>query len=376
MTAPSSPRCLVVGGGVVGLAVALALRRRQAEVVVLERSPSCGQGASAAAAGMLAVGAEAPDRGPFLDLCRASLRLWPGWARELSELSGVDPELQSEGLLRVSGSEQGVERLEAQRLRHLDEGVPVSHLLDAAELRQLVPGLGDGALAGLDYPEDGHVHTHRLVEALVGACRALGVQLRTRAEVEDLQLTGKGARARLGDGEELSGDVLLVCAGAWSSRLLPKRPQFTVEPVRGQIVALDPGAAVLPRIVFSDDGYLLQKRSGLVLAGATEERVGDRPWPTADVVARLIEMAAGLLPALAKARFARAWAGLRPYAPEGLLAGRVSSGSALLVATGHFRNGVLLAPVTGELMARAVMEGKDPAELEPFRPSRPAAAAR
>jgi glycine oxidase len=129
---------------------------------------------------------------------------------------------------------------------------------------------------------------------------------------------------------------------------------------------------VLPRIVFGDHGYLLQKRSGLVLAGATEERVGFQSWTTLEGVLQVASAARRLLPSLAPARFAGSWAGLRPFARVGPLLGRTPAHPGVLLATGHYRNGVLLAPITAELITQAVVSGEDPPTLGPFSPRRQA----
>jgi glycine oxidase len=322
---------------------------------------------------MLAGGAEATDEDPFQELCHASRALWPGWAAELQEASGVDCELKLSGLLRVTMSDQGASQLERKSQGQRQRGVQVSSILDPDQLALLVPGLGPRVVAGLHYPSDGHVHTHRVTEALLLACARQGVAIETNAEV--LAIGSREGRPSLSlrGGRDLVGDYVVVCAGSWTAELLPPplSGQPAVEPVRGQIVALDPGHQLLPMIVFGDDGYLLQKRSGLVLAGATEERVGFQPWPTVQGVARLIGSAADLMPQLDESRFAYAWAGLRPHAPDGWpLLGRIQEGGRLLLATAHYRNGVLLAPLTAQLIARAIFEGADPPELAAFSPGR------
>ena len=373
MESVARPECLVVGAGVVGLAVADALVRRGARVGILERGARCGEEASAAAAGMLAGGAEATGADPFQDLCRASRQLWPGWAAELERESGLDCELELTGLVRVTASEEVALELERKSAWQRDHGVEVSPLLDAPQLAQLVPGLGSSVLAGLHYPTDGHIHSHRLTAALVAACTRQGVAIETDTEVVAIDIRASRPRLSLSGGRELEADYVVVSAGSWSGALIPPSAagQLSVEPVRGQMVALDPGRQVLPVIVFGDHGYLLQKRSGLVLAGATEERVGYQSWPTAEGVGRLVTAAIDLMPQLSQSRFAYAWAGLRPHSADGWpLLGRTEVGGRVLLATAHYRNGVLLAPVTAELIARAVFEGSDPPELGPFSPGR------
>jgi glycine oxidase len=358
---------------VVGLAVAVSLARRGASVRVLEREARCGEGASGAAAGMLAEGAEATEAGPFQGLCRSSRELWPSWSEELRRTTGVDCELDRTGLVRVTNSAEGRRRLEQQSSWQKSHGVEVSSLLGPSQLAQLVPGLGPAALAGLHYPNDWHVHSHRVVEALIAACAVHGVKIETETEVSAIESRPGGSRLSLVDGRTVEADYVVVCAGSWSGRLLGffGAGETAVEPVRGQIVAIDPGRPLLSVILFGDHGYLLQKRSGLVLAGTTEEHVGYQPWPTVDGVRQVVAVAVELLPELSGARFAYAWAGLRPRGPDGRpLLGRTELGGRMLLATAHYRNGVLLAPVTGELIARAVFEGADPPELEAFSPRR------
>jgi glycine oxidase len=367
------PECLVVGAGVVGLSVALSLARAGAKVRILERGPKCGQEASAAAAGMLAEGAEVGAEGPFHSLSHQSRDLWPGWAARLLAETGVDCELESTGLLRVTSSAEVSQRLTLSRTWQSSRGVEVSELMDLAQLRKILPELGGSIVAGLGYPGDWHVHSHRVVEALVAACLLHGVEIETGTEATTLDPGSGRPRLRLHSGGGAEADYVVIAAGSWSGGLLSTalKRECRVEPVRGQIVALEPGRPLLPMILFGDDGYLVQKRSGLVLAGTTEEFAGYRSWPTAQGVELLIGIACELLPELVEARFAYAWAGLRPHVADGLpLLGRLEAGGRVLVATAHYRNGVLLAPITGELIARAVLEGEDPPELAAFSPQR------
>lgn len=324
---------------------------------------------------MLAEGAESTAAGPFQELCRSSRELWPNWAEELRQTTGVDCELDRSGLVRVATSKQGARRLEQQAKWQRGQGLEVSSLLEPGQLLQLVPGLGSAVVAGIHYPNDWHVHSHRVVEALIAACAQLEVAIEPSTEVVGIEPRPDGVHVLLADGRSEDPDYLVVCAGSWSQLLLGLVGSGVnkVEPVRGQIVALDPGRPMLSVILFGDVGYLLQKRSGLVLAGTTEERVGFEPWPTADGVRSVTQAAIELLPELAGARFAYAWAGLRPHATDGQpLLGRTEPGGRLLLATAHYRNGVLLAPITGELIARAVAEGVDPPEITPFSPGRSA----
>jgi glycine oxidase len=357
---------------VIGLSVAHSLARKGVAVTVLERESSTGQGTSAAAAGMLAAAAESQSPGPFFDLCRQSSALWPTWAEMLLEGSGVDCELEVSGLLRVTTNADSIADLEIRRSWQLAQGMEVSELLNPDQLLREVAGLGPEVVAGLLYPAESHVHSHRVVAALEGACRALGVKIKTGVAVDLVRLGDRPAVEITGaEVGELWADHVVVAAGPWSGPLLSGLGvNATVEPIRGQIVAAIPQTRVLTRIVYGDAGYVLQKRSGLVLAGATEERRGFQPWPTLEGLQQVTADARRLLPGLGLARFAHTWAGLRPYTRGGPLLGRVPASDRVLLAAGHYRNGVLLAPVTGELLSRAIIEGQDPPELAPFSPQR------
>ncbi|NNM97995.1 MAG: glycine oxidase ThiO [Candidatus Dormibacteraeota bacterium] len=372
---PPGGECVVVGAGVIGLSVALALARAGLGVTVLEREPECGRGTSAAAAGMLAAGVEAAAPGAFFNLCRSSFHLWPEWSAQLQDESKVDCELELGGLLRVTTSAEGAVDLEVKRAWQLTQGIQVSELLSLEHLRREVAGLGPDVVAGLVYPNEGHVHSHRVLEALLGACIRLGVTIETSAPADGVAPEGDRPVVHVGGQQprDLAADYLVLATGTWSPPLLQEvGVEVAMEPVRGQMLAISPGGMVLPRIVFGDHGYLLQKRSGLVLAGATEERVGFQSWTTLDGVLQVAAAARRLLPALGPARFAGSWAGLRPFARGGPLLGRSPASPRVLLATGHHRNGVLLAPITAELIARAVLEGEDPPELAPFSPGRQA----
>lgn len=370
MAKVSSSDVLVAGGGVVGLAVALELGRRGAEVTLLEREARVGRGATAAAAGMLAAAAESPSPGPFFDLAVRSATLWESWAPTLLQESGVDCEMEACGLLRVTTSADRAAELGARRSWQVASGLEVSPLMGPEELRHEVPGLGPDTVAGLLYPGVAHVHSHRVAEALAGAGRRAGVRLELGAGITDLRSDSEGLTLVAG-GVRHRARRLVLATGSWGSDLLTRLGvRLEVQPVRGQMVALRPRGRPLPRIVFSDGPYALQKRSGLVLIGATEERAGFAAEPTLEGVQRLTSQAQALLPELGGARFETAWAGLRPFLEGGPVIGALPSDPRVLLALGHYRNGILLAPITAELVASALVDGSSPPELEPFSPGR------
>jgi glycine oxidase len=373
--AARSPDVLVVGGGAIGCAVAHALARAGLAVALLERGELAGE-ASGAAAGMLAPLGEAGGPGPFLRLGLRALARFPALAAELRDASGVDPEHRASGILRVALDARGAGALEA--LAALPGAADLARLAPREALA-LAPGLSPRVAAAVLSPREGHVRSPLLVRAFAGAAARLGARIETGAPV--CGLLRRGARVvgvETPEGPRAAGAVVL-CTGSWTrlaTRWLGPDRELPVSPVRGQIVSLDAPSPPFGPILWREGGvYLVPKLDGSVVAGATQERVGFDCRVTASGVAGLLAGAAELLPSLAEASFRGAWAGLRPETPDGLpLVGPVPDAEGLFVAAGHHRNGVLLSPVTAELVADGLL-GKgwsEPALLPERFPHGPA----
>jgi glycine oxidase len=354
---------IVVGGGVVGCSVAWHLAREGLDVVLLERSVLAGQ-ASGAAAGMLAPVGEGAVGSALLRYGLESLARFPSLCEELRELSGVDPEFEPSGILRLAqtGAEERALRAKGAALRSL--GLDLEWL-DEREADSAQPGLAEDLRGALWSPREANLRSPLLVSAYAGAARALGARIVTAAPVVGLQLEGDqvvGVRSAEGSCE---AGCVVVATGAWCGDLaewLPARfgsPVLPIEPVRGQIVSLDAPLPPLRTIVWGEGAYLVPKRDGSVVVGATEERVGFDCRVTAEGVGGLLAAATRLVPALREAGFRRSWAGLRPGSPDGLPAiGWLPGVNGLLVAAGHHRTGVLLSPTTGAVVRDLVL-GKD-----------------
>jgi glycine oxidase len=354
--AARSPDALVVGGGVIGCAVAFALAREGLSVALLERGELAGE-ASGAAAGMLAPFGEAGGPGPFLRWGTRALERFPSLAAELRDASGVDPEYRASGLLRVAFDEAGA--------RALDSGAALPgagdpERLAPAEALALAPGLSPRIVRAVLSPREGHVRSPLLVRAFAGAASRLGARIETGTPVSGL--LRRGARVvgvETPEGPRAAGCVVL-CTGSWTrlaARWLGADAALPVAPVRGQIVSLEAPSPPFAPILWSEGGvYLVPKLDGSLVAGATVERVGFDCRVTASGVAELLAGAARLVPALAGSTFRGAWAGLRPETPDGLpLVGPVPGAPGLLLAAGHYRSGVLLSPVTAELVADGLL---------------------
>ena len=309
---------------------------------------------------------EAHSEGPFLAWAERSLGLFAELCRELRERSGVDPEYEASGALHVAGSSAEAAALRAKAARF---GGRDLEWLAPEEARDLEPALSPELCGALLSPREAHVRSPLLAEAYAAAALELGARIERGVSCEGLRSEGSRVLGvATATGPRDAGAVLL-CAGVWTPATAPFA--LPIEPVRGQILSLDSCRPPLRRIVAGADAYLVPKRDGRVVVGATEERVGFDRRVTAAGLASLLAAAPRLVPALADSAFRDAWAGLRPCTPDGLpVIGRAPALEGLLVAAGHHRNGVLLSPVTGRLVADLVLGKPLPEGAEAFRPER------
>jgi glycine oxidase len=362
-------KILVVGGGVVGCASADALARAGAEVTLFERRAP-GAEASSAAAGMLS--AFSGGAGTlFQDLAVASWRLYPTVAADLMKRTGIDVELITRGALYVLFTDAEVREsediLEAPLAREFDVSV-----LDWRQLRRDEPALSERVRGALRVGGDCWVNNERLVSAYAAAAAAAGVTLRLGTEVSRVVVEGGRARGVVVAGETIEADAVLVAAGAWSGDLAASfGAHLPVGPSRGQMLALDHMPPLVSHCIHAGEVYLVPRASGELLVGATVERVGFRPEITAGGIGGLLAAAVEVVPALTDRAIARTWYGFRPQAADGLpILGPWPGVEGLWVATGHFRNGILLAPITARLMAEWMLEGKPSIPVPDFLPDR------
>jgi glycine oxidase len=336
----------VIGGGVIGLLSALRLAQHGHEVRVVERGEP-GREASWAAAGILGAQGEAERRGPFLDFCLRSLELYPALAAELGDIG-----FSRCGALRLAFTEAEAEQLRAQQAWQSAAGL-------RAELLS-----HPGARLALWQPDDGVVDNRKLTRALRSALDGARVRV-LRARAVRLRFTRGALEAVEAEREVVPARAAVVAAGAWSAEIAGSgiAPDALV-PVRGQMIAYD--ASPPATVLFGGGGYAVP-RPGRVLVGATVEHEGFDRRTTDEGMASLRQVAARLLPELAPMEPTDHWAGLRPGTRDGLpLIGRTLPG--VVVATGHYRNGILLAPATAELVVQLV-EGTSPG-LRAFAPGR------
>lgn len=384
----TSQHVVVVGAGLLGLAAAAQLARRGHRVTVLERAIP-GAEASTAAAGILGPQLEHDDDGPTLDLgvCgrEATLRLVDELTRELASEAmkeqDSDVGLVKNGALKVAFTDDEAHALGKRVAWQQAKGLRVD-VINAATARALVPALGDGVVSAAVFPDDHCLDPRAYGRALHALVVKRGVTLKTGVPLTRLlERNGRVVGAILDDGARIEGDLVLVCAGAWSTRVpgvsaLAGLDDDDVHPVRGQILELASGTdgavgdATLDRVVYGAGGYAVPRRDGRVVCGSTTEHVGFDKSVTAAGVEQLLSRVLRLLPKLGARTILSTWAGLRPSTRDGLPLIGETRAPGLWLSTGHYRNGVLLAAVSAEIIGSLIDGERTVVDVAPYSPKR------
>jgi glycine oxidase len=338
---------IIAGGGIIGLSLALELRRRGADVLVLDRREP-GQEASSAAAGMLA----SADPGTPVDLrlfAAESARLYPEFVQELQAASGISVDFRRQGTVVLLESSD----------------TPLGHTrLSVAELKQLEPALQLGGHSAFFLQEDS-VDPDLLSQAAVKAARNAGVEIRSHTAVQQMR-SHDGNIEVITQAEQFVARVAVNCQGAWAGA--PVRPR------KGQMCYLRPqNPALLSHVVRAPEAYLVPRSSGKILVGATVEDAGFDKSVEPETVENLHRAAAVLIPELSTALVVQSWAGLRPGTPDDLPIMGETETQGIFVSSGHFRNGILLAPAAAKVMADLIMGRSSAIDISPFSPARFAA---
>lgn len=344
-------KVIVVGGGVIGCAVAEKLQRDGHQVTLLERDRIAAH-ASGAAAGLLAPYSEADEPGPFHHLSVQSLALFDDLAARLERDTGIDVEFRRQDTLRLALDDAGLQTL-VKRVEWQTAAGLTPRLLNAAEALEAEPELGEVAGAAI-FPE-AQVTPPRFVHALARSAAAAGADVREGAPAMSLvERSGhiEGVRTFAGT---LDADVVVLAAGPWSPQLaLTAGVDVPVRPRRGQLIALEPPRALLRHLLTAGHLYLVPKPAGELICGSTEEEAAFEAHATAAGARLLLDFAIRAVPALKDARVDRLWAALRPAPPGRLPLVGPSEREGLVLATGHNRNGILHAPLTAEIVARGL----------------------
>lgn len=363
---------LIIGGGVIGLSVARELHKSGARKVTVVDRGIVGQEASSAAAGMLAPNAETDETGDFYRFSSESKNLYPNLARELFEETGIDVELDCSGTFNLAFSENDSEELKKRFKWQNDAGIVVEQL-SSEEILKAEPFVSPLVRGGLFFPNDWQVENRKLIAALRRYTELNKIELIENTGIEELIVENcrvLGARAA---NLTLKADATVLCAGAWTSlvRFCELKFAFRVTPIRGQMIGFQLPQRPIEHVIYSPRGYIVPRADGRILAGATVEDVGFNKDVTEAAVKSLREMALEIAPLIANFDIKESWAGLRPFAEDGLpVIGEIDGVEGLRIATGHYRNGILLAPITARLISDSILNEKRSAYLETFGTNR------
>jgi glycine oxidase ThiO len=331
---------LVIGGGIIGLATAIDLSQRGASVTVVERD-ICGRGATWAAAGMLAPEAERLE-GQLLDFGIRSRNMYPQWIASLMRLSGLDCGYWCCGMI-------------APVLEESDNLAIASHpkYISREESYKRQSGLGESVLGALWLPEDGQVNNRKLVRALLIAARSLSIKILEGVTVYQIVRDHQQVIHLDTSVGNLQSDRYVLATGAWTRSLLP----LPVKPIKGQMLSVFDRDRQLQRVIYAPSCYIVPRQDGKIVIGATVEDKGFEQGLTAAGVAQLLNRAISVYPAIANMPITETWWGFRPHVPNEIPILGTSDYENLVLATGHYRNGILFAPITAKLISDFMIDG-------------------
>ena len=360
---------IIIGSGLIGLSVARELAGLGLHVTLLERG-RVGHEASRAAAGMLAAQAECDQPDAFFQLALKSRNMYPDWIRELEQEVQTSTGYRQSGILLVATNEHEARTYEQRAAWQREWGLR-AEWIEPAELAAFEPGLAANLAGGLHVPDDHQIDSWRLCQALWQSAVIRGVEVHENCPVHSLRIENgrvRGVRTVHGD---FSAEHVLVAAGSWSGQLLSGERTIPVRPVRGQVLEAYAPPNFLKHVIFSEGCYLVPKSEGRLLIGATVEEAGFVKEAELGGLRRLLERAAALVPEVDRLRAGPVHVGFRPATPDlRPVLGPDATVENLWWACGHYRNGVLLTPVTGKIMAQWIVGQTPEVNIQLFGPQR------
>jgi len=359
---------IVAGGGLIGSAIALELARDVLRVVLFDaREP--GREASWASAGILSPAPENPGMISMVPIGRASLAMYPEFVAQVEELSGIASGYRAKGTVEALFSRHAREELNTIVALHRGLGLQ-AEAISAKEAREMEPALSEEIEAAVLRPQEASVDNRLLANALIEAAKRSGAEIHPGEAVQGIWREGSQCRGAVVNGENISAKHTIVAAGSFSAQIAGAAEFAPVQPAKGQMASLRCEAARIERVLWSEQIYVVPRNDGRILCGATVEHVGFDKTVTAGGMHANLDAAIALVPLLATAQLEESWAGLRPDTPDHLPIIGPTEMEGLLIATGHFRSGVLLTPITAKLIGEFIA-GKTPSvDWERFSPMR------
>lgn len=365
---------LIIGAGVIGLSIARELRKKSVAKITVVDKGQAGHEASWAAAGMLAPQGETDRIDDFYRLCAEARNMYPRFAAELKDETDIDIELDRRGTLYLAFTDHDAAEIRSRFTWQRSAGLTVE-ALTAEECRNAEPLISESVREGLFLPNDWQVENRKLIAALVEFARRNDIEVIENIRIKNLSANGDAISE---DGRTFSAGQVTVATGAWTSLIkIGEKPlPGNVKPIRGQMICYKQATRKFERVICSPRGYIVPRTDGRILAGATVEDVGFDSANTDEGLKMLRKNAEEISPFLEYIEIADQWAGLRPFAADGSpVLGPQSQGENIFIATAHYRNGILLAPITAKIVAEAIVDDRHSEFLETFGPQRSQVAA-
>ena len=358
----------IAGGGLIGGAIALELAQGGLRVALFDKQKP-GQEASWASAGILSPAPENPGMIGLVPLGKASMKIYPGFVETVEGLSGQQVGYRARGTVEVLSSQHAREELSTIIALHHGLGLKAEPL-SAADARELEPNLREDLEAAVLRPEEASVDNRLLAQAILKAARRSGVEIFADTRVEGIWQEGNACKGVIADGERISAGHTVIAAGCYSAQIEGTAKYAPVKPAKGQMISLVCSEVKIERVLWGDHIYLVPRDDGRVLAGATVEYLGFDKTLTAGAQRKLLSAAIDLVPAFENAQLEETWAGLRPDSPDHLPILGATDLDGLVMATGHFRSGVLLTPITAKLVREWITLGSVSEDWDRFSPMR------
>ena len=359
---------IIAGGGLIGGAIALELALAGVRAAILEKGDP-GREASWASAGILSPAPENPASIPLVPLGKASMGLYPDFVARVAEISGHDVGFRAKGTLEALFSRDAARELSTHIALHHGWGLK-AEAINAEDARELEPALSPELEAAVLRPDEASVDNRLLTSAVLEAARKSGVEIFAHREVQGIWREQQRCIGLLLKNERVSAEWTIIAAGSFSANIAGVNTYAPVRPAKGQMISLRAEQTKIERVLWSDKIYLVPRNDGRILAGATVEYAGFDKNVTAGGLEKIVSSALELAPDLAHARVEETWAGLRPDSPDHLPILGPTDINGLLIATGHFRSGVLLTPITAQLLREWVTQQRVSVDWERFSPLR------
>ena len=357
-------KVIIIGGGIIGCSIAYYLAKLGVEATVIEKENCVGSAASWAAAGILAC--HASTQNPYAELCRHSLALYPALAKELQTITDINIEFTQSGILYIFLTEAEKKNWEGLAQRRLKNGYS-AEILSSEDAQALEPSISKKILGGVYFPDDAQVRNPRLVRALARAATKLGTKFLTGYSVNQFLFDGNQVIGVKSSGGHIFGDQFVIAAGPWSHQVTDFLDvNLPVKPAKGQMIIAETAEPIINRPIHGLETYIVPRADGKLWVGATVEDAGFDDRTTLSGIHQILESAIQLVPALAKKTLLKTSAGLRPKGRGKPYLGRLTKYNNVIVASGHYKNGILLAPITGKLIAELITQDNTSLSLEPF----------